>query len=222
MDVGLIHQARYHRSTLNVNHEAVMKKIVGFMTALFIATTAGFSWGAAPVVVMMKASVAAASGVIVAPYSVSGGAWTPTEGAVMTFGSLRYDGTNKIWTAPNYFVVDISNNNGVGSPNVTVQYAENSKPAGQNHGLGWKAGIAFQKVTYPDVAVPCPGHEQRKPLHALDGVVESISSAQLSGGNLRLYVGLSDGTSNTAGEPFTNADMPGDYTGTLTITAVPG
>ena len=51
---------------------------------------------------------------------------------------------------------------------------------------------------------------------------EQVTSTELLGGFLRLRVGVFDGADATlvaaGGEPFTNGDLPGPYSGILTIT----
>ena len=53
----------------------------------------------------------------------------------------------------------------------------------------------------------------------------ALNNADISGGFLRVYVGLATGEAVNGVPvvpgtvPFTNADKPGTYTGTLTITA---
>jgi hypothetical protein len=66
-------------------------------------------------------------------------------------------------------------------------------------------------------------HGPTKLLNQIIGGGEAIASTELNGGFFRVYVGIYPGgisaIDTAGGAPFTNADLPGDYDGTLTITA---
>ncbi|MEI6437820.1 MAG: hypothetical protein WCO69_03605 [Candidatus Omnitrophota bacterium] len=202
-----------------------MKKPVSIILAgAFILVSTGLLW--ASTVFTITAAVPAATGVSITPATVIENptthaviSYTPLTGTNLTFGTMTYDTTNKIWTAPNYFGIDIANI-GAGSPNVTVAYAEGSKPVNQVNGLGYKATATFKKLVYVDATHNTESDYGTHAAKALKDVTsENITSAQTAGGWLRVYVGLSTGEAGKPGEPFTNADMSGTYTGTLTITA---
>ena len=173
----------------------------------------------------VRAVVPAATSVNITASSVTGTTWT-SQGTTLAFGTMTYVTTvvngvpSSIWRAPNYFAVDVANA-GAGSPNVTVVYADVAMPVGQVHGLGYKGTIDFKKVvlnaiTGATTETAISGHVKK----ALRSVAsENVLPALTAGGWLRLYVGLADGAVGTVGEPFTAADQPGTYTGTLTITA---
>lgn len=204
-----------------------MKKPVSIiLAAAFMLVSTGVIWAAT--VFTLTAVVPAATGVNIVPATVIPTAdgtgiisYTPITGTALTFGTMTYDSTNKIWKAPNFFGIDIANA-GAGAPNVTVAYAEGSKPVNQVQGLGYKATMTFKKVVYVNATTNTESDYATHPMKALKDVTgENITSAQTSGGWLRLYVGISTGdkTKDTVGVPFTNADMAGTYTGTITITA---
>ena len=148
--------------------------------------------------------------------------WSDVTGTELTFAGMHFDDVKdpvtgvapNIWRATNFFAIDVANV-GPGSPNVTsVTYTEGPKP--QTKGLGYKANLVIVKGVYQSADVVLAGHTKR-PLRSVIG--ESVSSADTAGGWARIYIGLADGKVASEGEPFTNADLPGKYSGTLTISA---
>jgi hypothetical protein len=144
----------------------------------------------------------------------------------LNFDPLRFDPTNGIWVPDHYFAIDVGGTGGAGSPNVTVSYGNETSPAGQVKGLGFKSSATFVKITGPSnsqTQTPLAAHGPIKLLKDLRGG-EVVNGSELVGGFLRLYVGIYTGGNSTldaaGGEPFTNADRPGTYQGTLTVTAV--
>jgi hypothetical protein len=172
---------------------------------------------AATVPFAMKATMPGASGVsiVAASGDSATGKWTSVTGSALTFGTLTFDSMYKIWRAPNFFAIDVANV-GPGAPSVTISYTDAT-----TRGLGNKASITLKKMTYVGANNNSETEvlSQRK-LNSIAGGT-SVSSSTLSGGWLRIYTGLNDGANITAGDPFTNADAPGDYTGTLTVSATP-
>jgi hypothetical protein len=67
--------------------------------------------------------------------------------------------------------------------------------------------------------VPLTAHGPKKLLKDLAS--EHITPAEVTGGFLRVYAGIltGDATTPAGGTPFTNADAPGSYNGTLVVTA---
>ena len=143
---------------------------------------------------------------------------TPVIGTALTFSDMSYDQTNHIWTPPNYFSFDIANT-GAGSPHVTVVYADGGKPTGQTQGLGYRATVVFRKVTWINASLnaetPIAGHDKK----ALISVNDDFLPALTTGGWFKMYIGIATDSTTTNASPFTNRDIPGTYTGTLTVTA---
>lgn len=144
----------------------------------------------------------------------------------LNFDPLTFDSVNGIWVPDHYFAIDVGGTGGAGNPNVTVSYGNETSPPGQIKGLGFKSVATFVKITGAtgsQTETPLAGHGPIQLLKDLtDG--EIINGTELNGGFLRVYVGIYPGGNATidaaGGEPFTNADQPGTYQGTLTITAV--
>jgi len=145
--------------------------------------------------------------------------------SALNFNPMTFDSVNGIYRSGHFFAIDVGAIGGAGSPNVTVSFGSESNPTGQTKGLGSKAIATFSKVS----GGPAPedqsentlaAHGPTKLLGQLSG--EQVTSTELIGGFLRLRVGIFDGGDATliaaGGEPFTNGDLPGPYTGILVIT----
>lgn len=204
-----------------------MKKAMKVMlTGIFVVASAGMLWAATTFTVRAVVPTATSVNITASTVPAAGGTFTPVSGTTLAFGTMYFDNVipsgetvaPNIWRAPNYFAIDVANA-GAGSPNVTLVYAEGSKPATQVHGLGWKTIADFKKVTGAGTKTTdatIAGHSAK----ALKDVTsEHILPTDLIGGWLRVYVGIADGATGAPGEPFTNADQPGTYTGTLTVSA---
>ena len=142
----------------------------------------------------------------------------------LNFDPLVYDDANGIYLPDHYFSIDVGATGGAGSPDVNVTYVEGSKPVGQTNGLGWKTIATFVKITGTpgnEVQTDMVAHGPKQLLKDLAG--ETITDTELSGGFLRLYVGVFPGDDqdiiSAGGEVFSNADKAGGYNGTLTVTA---
>ncbi len=145
-----------------------------------------------------------------------------------TAGSgMKYDAANGIWAGDRFFAIDLApvTSGDVPAPgtygSVAFSYSANVVPSGQDatEGLNKRATLTAVKV------VGTSETELRK--GAIGNTFSALSNADVAGGFLRVYVGLATGETAVGGTtplipgsvPFTNADKPGTYTGTLTITA---
>lgn len=203
-----------------------MKKVTGLIIAGLLLLPTGLLWAATTFTISAVIPTATSVNITAASVPAAGGTFTAITGSTLAFGTMTFDSTvpaggttaPNIWRAPNYFAIDVANN-GAGAPNVTVTYAEGSKPTNQTNGLGYKGTMDFKKVTGSGTTTTdnvLAAHSKK----ALKDVAnEHITPAELAGGWLRLYIGLADGSTGAPGEAFTNADQPGTYTGTVTITA---
>jgi len=174
----------------------------------------------------VSATVPLANGVSITAVEVD--AATNTFGSEVNeldFDPLTFDATNNIYVADHYYAIDVGSTGGAGSPDVTVTYTEGSKPSGQTNGLGYKATATFVKIEVDEdgdeTQTEMSAHGPTQVLKDLTG--EDVDSDELEDAFLRLYVGLVTGDDedvlDDGGEPFTNADKPGSYDGTLTISA---
>ena len=142
----------------------------------------------------------------------------------LSFGTLSFNTQNGIWIPQHYFAIDVGVIGGTGTPNVTFNYGSQTNPPGQTNGLSVKSTATFVKVTGAignQTETPLPAHPKQL-LRDIAG--EQVIGSEFSGGFLRTYVGIytggDSGIDAAGGSPFTNADLPGDYQGTLTVTAL--
>lgn len=203
-----------------------MKKLLlGFLISVGVTFVGIAVNNAAQVSFTVSATIPAATGVSITATKITGTTWGSTVTA-LDFDPMTLDTDNGVWLPDHFFAIDVAATGGAGAPDVTAKYVEGSKPSGQTNGLGYKSLATFVKVTGPDddqTETQMTAHGPKKPLKDLSGGGEQITDTEISGGFLRIYVGIFPGddpdVTAAGGEPFTNADQPGDYDGTLTITA---
>ncbi|MDP2654294.1 MAG: hypothetical protein Q8Q08_09710 [Candidatus Omnitrophota bacterium] len=182
----------------------------------------------------VSANVPAATGVAITPFVVNTANpnnATPVAGTTLDFGTLQYDAQNGIYRPSVFFYVDVTGTGGAGNPDVTATYTEtvagNPNSVLGKNGLGKKGTATFTKVTFG--ALPADtvvtGLQSHGPKKTLSNVNETINETELAGGILRIYLGLADLNSQATfvdpsdAEVFTNTDQPGDYFGTLLVSA---
>jgi hypothetical protein len=199
-----------------------MKKKTGiFMMAVgvVVATGVGIA-SAATTNFLVSASVPAATGVSITPSRVNSAtnAFTPVAGTNLSFDPLTFQAANGIYLPDHFFAIDVGVTGGAGTPTVTVAYTEGLNPNAPGKGLGWHAAATFIRVE-GTTEVPLTAHGPKKLLKDLSS--ENVTASEIAGGFFRLYTGIvtGDATTPTGGVPFTNADVPGAYNGTLVVTA---
>lgn len=156
----------------------------------------------------------------------------------MTLQTFTVSGRTFSSFLPNhFFAIDMAYTFSTGSPITQIQfhYTDGTPPAGQAHGLGWKATATFVKkrldangneVTETIADRVGPGKILLK-----DAGTVSFTLSSLSGGWLRVYVGMVTkdpalGTTDienapgTQAEVFSPGDVAGSYTGTVSITTL--
>lgn len=179
----------------------------------------------------IQANIPAATGSNITASSVNAatGAFTPLAPTVTTLSfntgaTIPFNSSLGIYTPNQFFALDIAGAGGAGNPDVTFTYSGDTKPAGQVSGLGVKSTATFVKVTGATGAqtetVLANGKKR-----LIDVTGESVLKTAYAGGFLRVYVGIvtKDPTATPLdpanSEPFTNADAPGAYSGTLLVSA---
>lgn len=138
---------------------------------------------------------------------------------------VTYNTTNNIYLANEFFAIDLAPDGAATYSSITFGYSGQSNPVGQTDGLGVKATMTPVKVVgKTETALAGYGVP-------LGGTLPTITNAQVTGGFLRVYVGLATGELIGGGGPdaadpkipgsvpFTAADKVGNYSGTLKITA---
>ncbi len=145
----------------------------------------------------------------------------------LSFDPMTYNTTYNIYFPSTYYALSIGVTGGSGTPDVTITYNEGSNPNGTTNGFGFKSTATFAK------AVVGPGggttetllsaHGPKKRL--IDLNAEHVTSTELAGGFLKIYLGIWTGSTAAPadpsnGKPFSNSDAAGTYTGSLVVTAV--
>jgi hypothetical protein len=169
----------------------------------------------------ISATVLPATAVSINVSKIIGLSWTPVTGNDLSFDPLEYNSTFGWWAPEHHFAIDVGTD-GAGNPDTTFTYINGSNPnnpfGGPEGGLGYKAGMAFFKVDADENETEI---QELTILQSIDGF--QVTSSQVSGGFLRAYLGIlvgdEQGDFPPGGEPFTNADAAGVYSGTLLVSA---
>lgn len=207
-----------------------MRKLFLFVLgALFVATPA-FAIVTSKTF-LLQANIPAATGSQINAFSINGTGtpvFTPVAGTTLSFNTgptMPFDVPAGIYIPDHYFAIDVAGSGGAGSPDVTVTYSGDTKPAGQTTGLGVKATATFVKVSGSGATATETGITTAGPKKRLIDVNQTILKTAYAGGFLRIYLGVV--TKDPAAtfpdpansEPFTNADVAGAYAGTFLISA---
>jgi len=193
--------------------------IVVFIVVALIASSSCFAQTAEKIY-NLSADIPDATGVSITANKIVGTTWTPVGTSLIY--NMTYNTTNEVWLAAEYYAVDVAPTGGTGNPQTTVTFVQGNNPnGGTAHGLGVKGAASFVSVTGPvgaQVETALPSH----PKEVFESVNETIQPSELTGGFLRMYFGINTGEEGTMppkAEVFTNADAPGDYEGTMTVSA---
>jgi hypothetical protein len=142
-------------------------------------------------------------------------------------GELVYDAVNGIWTAPTFFVIDFAGISAGGQPappiynNVSLEFTETNNPNANGGRSGERGAGVGEKVTATVLQWNFTEEQfiQQVSQSSL-GSIPDFHTEDVVDGTARVILAVADGSNPAVGLPFTNADLPGPYTGTLTITAV--
>ena len=195
--------------------ESMKKIITGLLLGAFLLGPAGASLA---VDYIVSVNVPQATGISVTASNVltNGNVFRPVNGSELSFNTLTLDPVNKIFQPDHYFALDVGTTGGAGTPaSITVTYSEIAKPVGQVKGLGYKVAATFAKEEGATETILV-----KKKLQDVSG--EQITASQITGGYLRILLGVVSGdpaTSPAGSEPIKTTDQPGDYSGKVTITA---
>ena len=186
---------------------------------------------AVPTTLTVSATVPSATGVDPSVSSVNAitNVFTalPEGTTALSFDPMTFNAANSIYMPSVYYALDIGVSNGSGSPDVTVTYNEGSNPNGITNGLGYKSTVTFAKEVSATgggtTETLLTAHGPKKRL--IDLNAEHVAFTELTGAFLRIYLGIWTGSTATPvdplnGQPFSNSDAPGLYTGSLIITSV--
>ena len=132
-----------------------------------------------------------------------------------------------VFFADNFYAIDVSPQGGAGQLNVLATYTDTGNPNGTP---GDDTGLEIKGIATAVKADPVTNNEVqlyrqllRDVTGGADDLVLATTLEATPPGFMRLYVGLATGDplllEPTDAEPFNVGDIPGDYTGTLTLTA---
>jgi hypothetical protein len=204
----------------------VLSLVLGGLFLLFQSAT-----GWASTTFTVSATVPSATGISVAVDSVNSTTNVFTLLAAgttaLSFDPMTYNTTNNIYIPSIYYAINFGVTGGAGTPDLTVTYNEGANPNGATNGLGYKATATFAKEVVgtggTTTETLLTDHGPKKRLIDLSG--EHVTYTELAGGYPRIYVGVWTGSTAAPadpvnGQPFSNGDAPGLYTGSLVVTAV--
>jgi hypothetical protein len=179
----------------------------------------------------VSATVPTASGVSIGVSNVNSSTNTftaePSGTTALSLDPMTFNTTTNTYLPNHYFALDFGVSGGSGAPDVTFTYNEGTNPNGTSNGLGYKTTATFAKETSTGSGTTetfLTGHGPKKRLVDLSG--EHVANTEIGTGSfLRVYLGAWTGsTANPAdpanGQPFSNSDAAGQYTGSLVVTAV--
>ena len=201
-----------------------LKIIVG---ALLLLSPAGTGWASTAFTV--SATIPSATGVSLVVDSVNATGtpvFTQVNGTALSFdagGGMVFNSTYGIYFPSVYYALNIAaTGGGLAVPDTTLTYTEGNNPNGTTNGLGYKTTVTFIDQIGPSDGLILTG---KKRLIDLTGSVGHIPASSLFlNSYLRIYLGVWTGSTTAPadpvnGQPFSNADAPGQYTGTLTVSA---
>jgi hypothetical protein len=200
------------------------------LAGLFVMLQAGTVW-ASITTFTVSATVPTATGVSITVASVNSATNVFTTLAsgttALSFDPMTLNTTNNIYLPNKFYALNFGVSNGAGTPDVSVTYTEGANPNGATNGLGFKSTATFAKevvsTTGATTETLLTAHGPKKRL--IDLAAEHVTFTELAGGFLRIYLGVWTGSTVAPadpvnGKPFSNADAPGAYTGSLVVTAV--
>ena len=191
------------------------RAVVAMIAAVLLLAQTGILDAATSKSFNLTATVQPASSVSINASRVnSDGTFTALSTTALSFDTMTYNTQYSVFMPDHSFAIDVSAA-GAGSITTVVTYTEGSKPTGALKGLGGASYATFVKAV--NSATP----EVKLASKALTGLNETITPTQISGGYLRVYLGVSTGDTTkepTGVAPFTALDKTGSYDGTVTFT----
>ena len=143
------------------------------------------------------------------------------------------DSTGFAFLGQEFYAIDVFPTGGAGAVNVEISYSDISNPNGGTlDGLGVKAIGTVVRVTDPNGTPDVYTDDtetilDRDILYNIGQFYSAATIANGEGGRMRMYVGLTTGDPDAnppepaAAEVFNPGDVPGDYTGNLTLSVTP-
>ncbi len=148
----------------------------------------------------------------------AGGAdlWEKQTGTDLNLGKLVLDPDNNIFLPVSYYAIDVGSDGAGNNPDISVSYVDDAWPVGSTVKLSNRGTISFAQVIYGQAE---PVNIAGMSLGQANGY--SVPEQPL-GSWLRVSVGVATGSATLDegdATPFTASDLPGQYIGTLTLSA---
>lgn len=178
---------------------------------------------------IVSATVPQATGISINASRVVDNNFSPVSSSILSFDPLAFNEELGIFLPRDgqYYAIDVGSVGGAGKPEVVVTYNDGLSPNGSGDGLGKRATATFLEVVQEgnqQSEVPISAvSPTKKLLEDVSGI--RVRSNDLPDGFLRIYLGVYTGDQSgtfpdpAGGAPFTLDDEPGEYTGTLVISA---
>jgi len=150
---------------------------------------------------------------------IVGTTWTTlASNTLMDFGTLSYNSTLGIYTAPHYFAVDVGvlNNSGSWSIQHTPSSIFNTTTGNTSQNLDGKINVTFMQQINATSDSPIANV-------SFAGSNRAITNVNIPSGSwLRVYYGLGTGSGdNTGVTPIVSSQTAGTYQGSVTLTLTP-
>lgn len=157
----------------------------------------------------------------------------PSATRVVDFGTLIWDGTDKIFRAPYYGAVDVTVRDNTGA-SWTVTHSTTTPIAKGTDNLDENVNAVFYKLVYDSSAGKC--FPEEPPIYKVSykgSNGKTVGRAQVGDCGLRIYYGVSNGIGPTSPnpkgcsrdasgvKPITYDKPYGKYSGTVTLTVSP-
>jgi hypothetical protein len=177
----------------------------------------------------MSATVPAATGVSVTVSSVNSSTnvftTEPAGTTALSFDPMTYSTTTNEYVPNHYYALDFGTSGGAGTADLTLTYTEGTNPNGSTNGLGYKTTATFAKEVLGTNGATTETILPQGKMRLIDLNATHIAYTEVQPGWPRVYLGVWTGSTTAPadpsnGQPFTNGDVAGQYTGSLVVTAV--
>jgi len=148
----------------------------------------------------------------------------PAGTTALSFDPMTFNATNNIYIPNVYYALNLSVAGGAGYPDTTFTYTEGNNPNGSNSGFGYKSTATFDKEVVGTNGATTETLLSQGKMRLIDLSGTHVAYTEIIGGYLRVYLGVWTGSTvapadPTNGQPFSNGDAAGLYTGSLLVTS---
>ena len=189
------------------------KSLYSVVAVVFVLATlvSGFAQSVSTPSIPVTATIGSQNSINVTISKIVNTTWSAASS--IAFGTLTYNSTYSIFTAPSYYALDVAVASNANS--WTVTHTANSINDGNGNTLDSNINVGFVRqtgnTTYSNLTNGYVSYANSN--------AKSYTSTQLSGGWLRIYYGLGDGNGDYTGvTPVTTSKPAGNYTGSVVLT----